>query len=277
MSYRLGLIDYTNVAPINQPLGRLGLAIGRGVPSQVNQALQQGRVDLANISAMEFLRHADQYAALPDFSVSVLGAVYSVNLFHRCEWRELAGKKIAYTSHSASSVQLLRTLLAFDGIQAELEQADGDIQTLFDMGYAAVLRIGDEALQLWYQLMQPTHAYQLLQPLTSASGIQVSDLAMHWYQHTQLPFVFAVWAYRRDNPPPPELVSQLREARQWGLGHLAEISEQQAQRLKLPDWLVQHYLWNFRYHLEAPDRAGLERFAQVVGIETPLVFGDYQV
>ena len=59
----------------------------------------------------------------------------------------------------------------------------------------------------------------------------------------------------------------MRYARRWGVGHLAEIAKIEAARLELPERIVQHYLWNFRYHLEAPDRAGLMRFAELVAPE----------
>jgi len=70
-------------------------------------------------------------------------------------------------------------------------------------------------------------------------------------------------------------VGAMRRARRLGLGHLAEIAARHAQRLGLPERVVQHYLWNFRYHLEAPDRLGLDEFAALaVPGHAPLAFGD---
>ena len=47
-----------------------------------------------------------------------------------------------------------------------------------------------------------------------------------------------------------------------------------AAKLGLPERVVQHYLWNFRYHLEAPDRLGLKEFAaKAVPGHAPLCFG----
>jgi chorismate dehydratase len=64
-------------------------------------------------------------------------------------------------------------------------------------------------------------------------------------------------------------------ARRRGIGHLAEVSERHALRLGLPERVVQHYLWNFRYHLEAPDRLGLSEFADKVAPgHAPLEFSD---
>lgn len=58
----------------------------------------------------------------------------------------------------------------------------------------------------------------------------------------------------------------LREARREGLGRLREVAEAEARRLGVHPLLLQHYLWNFRYHLEEPDRLGLKAFAEALGL-----------
>lgn len=274
--YRVGLIHYTNVAPLTATLTLPeGVEAVSGVPTAMNAALLSGEVDLANISAVEFVRHADRLAALPDFGVSVLGAVYSVNLFHARPWAELGGARIALTSQSATSVALLELLLREGGVSAKLERAEGRALDLLRGGYDGVLRIGDSALREWYELVGPIgEDVSMLELPHAGGGVTVTDLAQRWYALTGHPFAFAVWAYRKDRPPPPDLLLAMRAARRWGVGHLGEIAEKHAARLGLPVRVVQHYLWNFRYHLEAPDRAGLEAFAALsVPEHAPLVFG----
>jgi chorismate dehydratase len=273
VKYRLGIIGYTNVAPLLQTLHTeletQPVDWVRGVPTEINAALLEGRVDLANISAFEFLQNADQFRALPDFSISVLGPVYSVSLFHTVPWRELEGRTIAVTTHSATSVKLLETLLKLDGINAKLERAEPNLERLLE-DYPAALLIGDGALSEWYRLCGPisetTQMFRLPSTgrLSSGRDVMVTDLAMSWYEHTGLPFVFAVWATRATDNPPLDVVLGMRRARRYGVGHLAEVSSLEAKRLQLPERIVQHYLWNFRYHLEAPDRAGLAKFAELV-------------
>ena len=273
MPYRLGVIQYTNVAPLlhslEPELAGQEIAWHRGVPTEINAALLEGRVDLANISAFEFVQHADRLRALPDFSISVLGPVYSVCLFHTVPWQDLSGQTIAVTTASATSVNLLRTLLRLDGIEARLEAHPPDLESLLGR-FPAVLLIGDGALSEWYRLCGPisetTQMFRLPHSGRLADGraVTVTDLATNWYEHTGLPFVFAVWASRADSPPPLDVVLAMRRARRYGIGHLAEIAALEAARLRLPERIVQHYLWNFRYHLEAPDRAGLDRFRGLV-------------
>ena len=281
---RLGIIGYTNAAPLlhtlESELSNLETNWRRGVPTEINTALLNGTVDIANISAFEFLQHADSLCALPDFSISVLGAVYSVSLFHTVPWQELHGCEIAVTTHSATSVKLLETLLRLDGINATLVRAEPNLEDLLEP-YPAALLIGDGALSEWYRLCGPiSETVQMFRlpstgKLSNGRKVQVTDLAMSWYEHTGLPFVFAVWASRKNNPPPLELILSMRRARRYGVGHLAEIAAHEAGRLQLPERIVQHYLWNFRYHLEAPDKAGFEKFKALVIAEAVLDYWDY--
>lgn len=274
MTYRAGWIHYTNVAPILDPL-RLppGVTAITGVPTEMNAALLEGRVDIANISAVEFIRHADRLEALPDFSVAVLGPVYSVNLFHRGPLEGL--RRIALTAQSSMSVALLEVLLRERGLTPVLERAEGEAEPLLASGYDGVLRIGDSALREWYGVAGPLTPQRSMTALPStARGVTVTDLAQEWFALTGHPFVFAVWAYRKENPPPPALLQAMREARREGLGHLTDVSARHARKLGLPVRVVQHYLWNFRYHLEAPDRLGLTEFAALaVPGHAPLRFG----
>ena len=259
--YRAGWIHFTNVAPILDGLALPpGVSAVTGVPTEMNAALLSGAVDIANISAVEFIRHADEFSALPDFSVAVLGPVYSVNLFHTVPRGEL--RRVALTSQSAMSVALLEVLLRAWGLSPTLERAEGRAEELLAAGYDGVLRIGDDALREWYGVAGPLTPEATMTALPhTARGVTVTDLAEEWFNLTGHPFTFAVWAYRKDNPPPPELVQAMRVSRRRGLGHLAEVAARHAPRLGLPERVVQHYLWNFRYHLEAPDRLGLREFA----------------
>ncbi|BDP42984.1 chorismate dehydratase [Deinococcus aetherius] len=274
MTYRAGWIHYTNVAPILDSLVLPNnVTAVTGVPTEMNAALLEGRVDIANISAVEFIRHADKLEALPDFSVAVLGPVYSVNLFHTVPLPNL--RRVALTRQSAMSVALLEVLLAARGLSPTLERAEGEAENLLASGYDGVLRIGDSALREWYRVVGPLTPETTMTTLPhTARGITVTDLAEEWFRLTGHTFVFAVWAYRKDAPPPAALVQAMREARREGIGHLADVARRHAAGLGLPERVVQHYLWNFRYHLEAPDRLGLHEFAaQAVPGHAPLRFG----
>lgn len=265
MAYRIGLPHYANTAPLVHFLKPPhGVELRFGVPTELNRWLAEGEVDLSLVSSRFYLEARGALRALPDFSVAVLGAVYSVNLFHKKPWDAL--ERIAVTSESATSVRLLAHLLEKSGVQAELEPAPVGLEGLDD--YDGVLLIGDKALSTYAGLLEyaPASVHELPK---RPGGYHVTDLAMRWFQETGLPFVFAVWATRSDEQPPPEVVSLLRRARREGLGRLAEVAGAESARLQVPAPLLQHYLWNFRYHLEPPDRLGLAAFAEAVGLTGP--------
>ncbi len=248
---RLGIVSYTNVAPLHWGLSPWeGIEFVRGVPTELNQKLLSGDIDLTLISSIEFLRYRHFLKALPDFSISTLGPVRSVMLFHWEPWENLQRKKIAVTTDSATSVHLLKVLLK----ESQLETTFVPMQPVLDAMLQhcdAALLIGDTAL------IEAVYRREIggRQPL-------ITDLSEAWYALTKLPFTFAVWASRKDNPPSELLVHKLREAREHGLGHLADVSKAEAEELGLPQTVIQHYLANFRYYLEPPDLDGLIRFAE---------------
>ena len=259
---RLGIVSYTNVAPLHWGLEPWrGAKFVRGVPTELNRMLLAGEIDLTLVSSYEFLRHSDELKALPDFSISTLGPVYSVMLFHWEPWDELTGKRIALTTDSATSVQLLKVLLRESGIEAEFVPMEPDLDGMLKRCDAALL-IGDSAL---IEAVEPRQI--------NGSKPLVTDLGEAWYALTRLPFTFAVWASRKDNPPSKKLVSELRRARETGLGQLAEVAKAEADHLGLPPGVIQRYLNNFRYYFEPPDRDGLSTFARKsLGVEVTSLF-----
>ncbi len=114
---RLGAISYLNVAPVYDWLARCpaadlpGVTLVDGVPAQMNRALDAGAVDISNVSSVAFGQHAREWALAPGLSVAAHGRVDSVLLFSwHADWRELDGRSIALTNHSATSIELTRLL-----------------------------------------------------------------------------------------------------------------------------------------------------------------------
>jgi len=248
---RLGIVSYTNVAPLHWGLTPWeGASFVRGVPTELNRQLLAGEIDLTLVSSVEFLRHRDVLRALPDFSIATLGPVYSVMLFHWGPWDELLGKRVALTTDSATSVELLKVLLRDAGLEADFVPMAPDLDVMLSRCDAALL-IGDAALR-----------EAVAKREVNGQKPRITDLGRAWYDLTKLPFTFAVWASRHDRPPSELLVAKLRVAREHGLGQLAAVSRLEADKLGVSESVVQRYLGNFRYYLEPPDRDGLLAFAE---------------
>lgn len=177
----IGRIDYANVTPIFHALGEHfscnGYRFVAGVPARLNGLLAAGEIDICPSSSIEYALRAERYLLLPDLSISSVGPVASVLLFSRVPIEELDGCEILLSAESATSVNLLRILMARRfGCDCRYTVSRDAAARVPDAA-PAMLLIGDSALR------------------TSLAGIglRVYDLGALWYEWTGLPFVFALW------------------------------------------------------------------------------------
>src|SRR3954451_2498710 len=185
---RVGHIQFLNCVPIYWGLMRSGaladVELVKDTPDHLNDQLVAGDLDLGAISLVEYLRHADQLALLPDIAVGSDGPVLSVNLVSQVPLAELDGKRVALGSTSRTSVLLARMWLEkVHGVRPEYFDCPPDLTTMLLEADAAVL-IGDVALRALYE--------------APGRGLTVTDLGQAWREWTGLPMVFAPWAVRRD-------------------------------------------------------------------------------
>jgi chorismate dehydratase len=186
---RVGHIQFLNCLPLYWGLGRTGslvdLDLTKDDPDRLNEALVAGQLDIGPISCVEYLRHADQLTLLPDIAVGSDGPVQSCVIVTELPLEELDGRRIALGSTSRTSVRLAQLLLAERyGVTPDYYTCPPDLGAMMQEADAAVL-IGDTALRA------TLHDGPRL-------GLQVHDLGEMWKDWTGLPFVFAVFAARRD-------------------------------------------------------------------------------
>lgn len=260
---RLGAISYLNVAPVYDWLTRrapdelAGVTLVDGVPAQMNRALEIGAVDISNVSSVAFGQHVNEWALAPGLSVAAHGRVDSVLLFSwHADWRDLDGRSIALTSHSATSVELTRLLAERrSGAHPVYVTTTPDLDAMLAEHDAALL-IGDIALREGY----------LRREVAGRGRPFVFDLAREWQAWTGLPFVFAVWAARRDRADAVRAagaVELLRESTARGLADLPRLAREASARLGLPASLCADYLRLLDYELSARDLLGLRRFLEL--------------
>lgn len=251
---RIGMINFINTAPLyeiwKRTVHRPDWLVTEAVPLAINRLLGIGELDLGFISSHEYAVHPDRYLLLPDLSISASGSVGSVFLFARKELAELGGESLLLTSHSQTSVSLMKIILEeFHGVQPHYRS--GAIhENLAELGrYAGILAIGDEALLLSQRDDFPIRV----------------DLSKVWWEQTGRPFVFAVWAARRDfcrREPLAiaaihgELVRCLRE----GLADLEAISGEVAPRIPMDPEECYRYLRGIEYDLGPLKQQGLALF-----------------
>ena len=233
---RVGSVPYLNAAPLTRGLED---QIVFAPPSELAVMLREGRLDAALVSLAEVLLTGG-YDILDGIAIASLGEVQSVLLAHRRPLVEIT--EIYCDPASITGLHLLKVLLAERGLKPAFRPLPG---------YAAVasldafLLIGDPALD--FVLAPHEH--------------EIWDLGAAWYELTNLPFVYAVWALRR-SADTRELRRVLREAKDFGLDTLEHIIRSR------PEYTYEFrkdYLgWHIHFHLGADERRGLAKFAELL-------------
>lgn len=234
--FRVGSVRYLNAVPLTRGLEDQILF---ATPARLAELLQRGELDAALVSVTEVLFN-DCYDVLDGIAVASLGEVKSVFLAHRGPLA--AAQEIFCDTASLTSVNLLRVLLAEQGLRPEFKPLPGyELATMPD--YA--LLIGDPALDF----LRATHAHEIW------------DLGTAWYELTQLPFVYAIWALRRGLEQ-KNLVRQLREAKEFGLETLDYIIDTRTEYDR--DFRRDYLSWHIHYHLGSDEKRGLARFMELL-------------
>lgn len=252
---RIGRIDYANCTPIFHAF-QAGAAAGdylfeSGVPSVLNSRLAAGHIDVCPSSSFEYACHAERYLILPGLSISSIGPVASVLLFSRLPIQRLDGAEIMLSTDSATSVNLLKILLARRyGFSSHFRPCPPGSRIASHAGSAAMLLIGDSALKA---AMEPDSGY-------------VYDLGGLWYEWTGLPFVFALWlctrpAVERARREVCLLVEKLHKAKRdaaLGLDAIADSSPDASWMGR--ERLLAYWRDNISYDLGEEHIAGLQLF-----------------
>ena len=234
--FRVGSVPYLNAVPLTRGLEDQILFV---TPAKLADMLRHDKLDAALVSVTEVLFN-DRYDVLDGIAVASLGEVKSVFLAHR---RPLADVKEVYCdTASLTSVNLLRVLLAEKGLRPEF-------RPLSSYEAAATpdftLLIGDPALDF---LFAP-HSHEIW------------DLGAAWYELTGLPFVYAVWALRRDLDH-QRLRRQLRAARDFGMETLDDIIRNRPEYTQ--EFRGDYLSWHIHYHLCDDEKRGLAKFTELL-------------
>ncbi|MGW5445730.1 menaquinone biosynthetic enzyme MqnA/MqnD family protein [Streptomyces asiaticus] len=261
---KVGHIQYLNCMPLYWGLARTGSLLDfdltKASPDALNDLLVRGDLDIGPISLVEYLRNADDLVALPDIAVGCDGPVMSCVIVSQLPLEQLDGARVALGSASRTSVRLAQLLLAERyGVAPDYYTCPPDLSLMMQEAEAAVL-IGDAALRA---------------NLHDASrlGLRVHDLGQMWKEWTGLPFVFAVWAARREYlEREPEIVRQVHEAflssRNLSLEEVGKVAEQAARWEQLEASVLERYFTTLDFSLGQAQLEGIAEFARRTGPTT---------
>ena len=240
---RVGIVHYLNSRPLAWGFRRGRVGEGFDVrylaPAAVADGLAAAELDVGLVPAIE-LQRIPGLVALPGPCVAATREVRSVLLISR---REIdAIRRVSLDENSRTSAVLVRILLreAY-GVEAEYLQAAADLEAMLEDADAALL-IGDPALHV------------------DRERYRVLDLAAEWRGLTGHPFVFALWAARRQVVR-PGLDRPFRDSLSLGEAEMSLLIEEAVAETGLDADALERYLTrNLSFHLRAEERAGLEEF-----------------
>jgi chorismate dehydratase len=232
--FRVGSVPYLNAAPLTRGLED---EIIFAPPSRLAEMLDAGELDAALLSVTEVL-FSERYDILDGIAVASLGEVYSVFLAHTKPLEQIT--EIHCDPASRTSVNLLRVLLSERGLQPRFTPLAGHPRDS-----EAVLLIGNGAID--FRRSSPLH--------------QIWDLGAAWSELTKLPFVYAVWALRRDKET-QTLRRQLHEAKDFGLDTLDYLIDHRTEYDR--DFRKDYLGWHIHYHLGADEKRGIAAFVKLL-------------
>lgn len=248
---RVGKIRYTNCLPYYHRLNEASdYEFFETYPAEINQALAQGKIEIAPVSSLEYLKNQSQYYLLPGMSIASRDFSGSVLLLSHKRLDDLNGAKIALSRESLSSATLLQVLLRSKmRFENTFETVPSDPEKMMSE-YEAALVIGDDAL--FYHPEKFVYKY---------------DLGELWWKWTGRPFCFAVWAVRREfadknSEEVSEFSKLLKKNLDKNLEHLETLLKD-GLGLTFMDAKYSKifgYLFNLQYTLDEQILVGLELF-----------------
>ena len=238
--YVFASVKYTNAAPLAHFLTDVapGVSVITGRPAELAAWLADGRADAAMIPVMDLFAD-DGLEMIDGIGICADGDVRSVLV--KCtrpptEVRTVARDPASRTSNALAAIVLAHHL----GRPVEMLAPEAA-----DRADARVV-IGDRALTAGRD-----------------PGLDM-DLAGLWKDMTGLPFVFAVWAYRRGHPQAEALARIALAARDAGVRAAGQLGELHARRLGLDAAGCREYLTRtVRYHVGPREAEAMALFREL--------------
>ena len=236
LPFRIGSVQYLNAVPLTRGIEAQVIF---ATPAELAAMLRRDELDAALVSTAEVLL-TDCYDILDGIAIASLGEVYSVLLAHRRPLAEL--KEIFCHTASLSGLNLLKVLLAERGLTPEFRPLPDPRKAA---EHDAALLIGDPAIDF----QRAPHEHKIF------------DLGSAWFELTNLPFVFAVWALRRgiENSA---LRQQLRDAKNFGVDTLDSIVRDRTEYDY--EFRKDYFDWHIHYDLGEHGKRAIVKFGELL-------------
>lgn len=245
------LISFLNARPLwwgltHEP--REGDTFEFTSPARCADLLAEGKAHLGLIPAIELARIPD-LVAIPQICIASKSEVRSVLMISRVPFDQI--RSVALDPGSRTSLVLARILLAerlgedrYASIKFDAVEGDGLLSL---EGHDAAVVIGDRALRATIARRPTEYVY---------------DLVREWNAMFGEPFVFALWAGRRDVlGNEKDVLERLLESRAFGKQRVEAIAREASEQLRLPfQELVEYFRDALHYEFGDAERRALARF-----------------
>lgn len=271
----IGSIDYANAWPIfyqlEQHAGLPSHEVHSRVPAELNRMLSVGELDISAVSSFSYGQYCDKYLLLPELSVGSVGNVNSIYLFLKEPIERKRPKRIAVTTTSATSVNLLKIIMSmYYDCNPEYVRAEPSLDQMLQDSDGALL-IGDTAIHASWR----NH------------GLHAIDLGGLWNAWTGHGMTYAVVAARRESaaaaPSFIEAVHQaLLDTKRRNTVNLSPLIQKACKELGGSPIYWQHYFSSLQYNFDSRLINGLSlyfNYAKQLGLiehDVPLAFFEVQ-
>lgn len=251
--YPIGETRYLSTLPLTYPL-RVGavpaeVTLVTGGLTDLSDRLIAGEVVAGPISVAGYLSHRDRLELVPNVALSSWGRASCGVLFCKGPLGPREGFEIAVPSRTAGTAHLLSSLLGdLFGLAPTFVERAGSLSELL-ASHDAVLLFEDEAFAAIHGL-----------PV----GVETWDLGDAWWQFTNTPLIYTLWAMRKDlSEEAKHAVTVALHRAKAALPFLrSEMVAEAHEATGLPANLIEGFLTRFNYDFTPAHAEGLALLEQ---------------
>jgi len=212
-------------------------------PREMTRLVVQGKIDVGPIPIVDIFKFQSMLIPVANLGVATCGPAKSVFIFSKIPIADISGKVVALTSHSSTSIKLLKILFSDYWNVGNLTYVE-DYEE-----HDAILLIGDLAIE------------------TKKLGLYryCYDLGLAWTDMTNKPFVFAQWVARTDIDRSliEQFSSALCRGMKMSLKSLDKIVLKRRNNF-FSDDEIKNYINNFIYEIGYKEKQGLRSFKKML-------------
>ncbi len=220
-----------------------GYKVVSASPKEMASMLLERKIDYAPVPAYFYLKNSGKLRHY-SFCIASDGEVLSVIVVSK---NGRIGDRIAVTSETMTSVNLLRILLEEKGLKAKLIPAEY-------RRAEELLSIADSALVIGDEAIKARMIYRV-----------AMDLGEEWKDLTGYPMVFGISASLHEVDA-EKVDEDLVGAVKLGAERFEEVVRRASEKFKLPEEFLEKYFKVLVYRLGIREKKGMEIFAEMCGL-----------